>query len=79
MQSTKAVELRTLLNAICEARRAPSQAAVRLENFLQDHKQTLVNLLDDLPKNAEHRSTIQNGINKKKRSIHCAKLFTDYN
>ncbi|RCI04294.1 hypothetical protein CU098_003252 [Rhizopus stolonifer] len=61
MQSTKAVELRTLLNAICEARRAPSQAAIRLENFLQDHKQTLVNLLDDLPKNAEHRSTIQNG------------------
>ncbi|KAG0794558.1 hypothetical protein G6F16_003868 [Rhizopus arrhizus] len=61
MQSTKAAELRTLLNGICDARRAPSQAAIRLEHILQDHKQTLIKLLDNLPKNAEHRSVIQNG------------------
>ncbi|KAI9280111.1 nucleoporin Nup186/Nup192/Nup205 [Sporodiniella umbellata] len=61
MQSTKAADLRTLLNAVCEARRAPSQAAVRLESFLQDHKQTLINLLDNPPKNSEHRTNVQNG------------------
>ncbi|CEI93297.1 hypothetical protein RMCBS344292_07536 [Rhizopus microsporus] len=61
MQPTEAGELRELLNRVCEARRIPPQAAIRLEHILQEYKPKLVKLLDDPPKNSQHRSTIESG------------------
>jgi nuclear pore complex protein Nup205 len=60
--TTLIVELRTLLNQVCEGRQADSIATVMmLEDSLNLNKKRMINLLDDLPKNAEHRTSLQSG------------------
>lgn len=60
--TTLIVELRTLLDQVCDARQADSMAAVMtLEDSLNMKKEHLMNLLDDAPQNAEHRTSLQSG------------------
>lgn len=55
-------ELNTLLNQVCEGKQATTTAdVIKLEDSLFLNKKRMINLLDDLPKKAEHRTLIQSG------------------
>lgn len=55
-------ELRALFNHVCEVKNKTSLAsALRLKDHLVLKKKIFINLLDNVPKNAEHRTTLQSG------------------
>lgn len=63
--TTLIVELRTLLDQVCDAGQANSMAAtMQLEDSLNMNKERMINLLDDSPQNPEHRTALQSGKNK---------------
>ena len=59
------VELRTLLDQICKDRSSTcsSNIAMHLKDQLDANKLNLIKLLDNSPKNNEHRTMIQSGRN----------------
>ncbi|KAI7887726.1 nucleoporin Nup186/Nup192/Nup205 [Mucor mucedo] len=60
--TTFIVELRILLDQVCDARQDDSMAAVMaLEDSLNMKKERMINLLDDAPQNAEHRTLLKSG------------------
>jgi hypothetical protein len=55
-------ELRALFNHVCEVRNSTSPASVlQLKDHLVSKKNIFINLLDNAPKNAQHRTTLQSG------------------
>lgn len=60
--TTFIVELRILLDQVCDARQDDSMAAVMaLEDSLNMKKERMINLLDDAPQNTEHRTLLKSG------------------
>lgn len=59
------VELRTLLDQICKDRNSTcsSNVAMYLKDQLDANKSNLIKLLDNSPKNNEHRTMVQSGRN----------------
>lgn len=71
-------ELRTLLVQVCEGKQAVTTAeVVKLEDNLFFYKKRMIDLLDDLPKNTEHRALIQSGKKEKKKLVVLVFFFTN--